>query len=58
VSAVHEIAGSEIWMEGVNGDGLGGLLIGRQNYTKGDRTGEGALTITFDHPIQMASSTL
>ena len=50
----HEIAGAEIWMDDVNGDGLGYLLIGRQNYTKGDRIGAGALTIIFGHPILRA----
>ncbi|MEM1182487.1 MAG: FG-GAP repeat protein [Acidobacteriota bacterium] len=40
-----ETAGSEIWMDDVTGDGLGDLLICRQNYTIGSRCGAGALTI-------------
>jgi hypothetical protein len=41
-----EAAGSELWMDDVTGDGLGDLLIARQNYTPtGSRTGAGALTI-------------
>lgn len=40
-----ENAGSEVWMDDVTGDGLGDLLICRQNYTVGNRCGVGALTI-------------
>jgi hypothetical protein len=43
---VQENAGSEIWMDDVTGDGLGDLLIARQNYTPAiGREGAGALTI-------------
>ncbi len=43
---VRENAGSEIWMDDVTGDGLGDLLISRQNYTPdAGRLGAGALTI-------------
>jgi hypothetical protein len=42
----QESAGSEIWMDDVTGDGLGDLLIGRQNMTPdAGRIGAGALTI-------------
>ncbi len=40
-----EMTGSEIWMGDVTGDGLGDLLIARQNYSETDRVGAGALTI-------------
>ncbi len=43
-----EAAGDEIWMDDVDGDGLGDLLIGRQNFSPTeDRLGAGALTIIF-----------
>ena len=42
----YEIAGAEIWMDDVTGDGIGDLLIGRQNHTPAaGRAGAGALTI-------------
>lgn len=43
----NENAGSEIWMGDVTGDGLGDLLIARQNYRASapDRVGAGALSI-------------
>lgn len=40
-----ENAGSEIWIDDVTGDGLGDLLIARQNFTTTGRTGAGALSI-------------
>ena len=41
-----ENAGSEIWMDDVTGDGLGDLLIARQNFSPdAGRLGAGALTI-------------
>ena len=44
--ATSETTGSEIWMDDVTGDGLGDLLICRQNYTVGGtRCGAGALSI-------------
>ena len=43
--AAQETAGAEVWMDDVTGDGLGDLLICRQNYTLGARIGAGALTI-------------
>lgn len=47
-SAAHEIAGAEIWMGDVDGDGIGDFLIGRQNYSPDDsRLGAGALTVIF-----------
>ena len=47
---LSEAAGSEIWIDDVTGDGLGDLLIGRQNHTPDEsledaRIGAGALTI-------------
>ena len=45
-SQVREHAGSEIWIDDVTGDGLGDLLICRQNHTPGPgRVGAGAVTI-------------
>ncbi len=44
-----EITGAEIWMDDVNGDGLGDLIIGRQNYSFDDRDCAGALTILLGH---------
>lgn len=43
---VQENAGSEIWMGEVTGDGLGDLLICRQNFSpNGTRIGAGAISI-------------
>lgn len=43
---LNEALGSEVWLRDVTGDGLGDLLICRQNYTPGvGREGAGALTI-------------
>ncbi len=49
-AAANENAGSEIWIDDVTGDGIGDLLIARQNFTldpggPGERVGAGALTI-------------
>ncbi len=45
-AAPNELAGNEIWMDDVTGDGIGDLLIGRQNYSPTpDRIGAGALTL-------------
>lgn len=41
----REFAGSEIWMGDVTGDGLGDLLICRQNLSLAGRTGAGAITV-------------
>ena len=42
----YEVTGAEIWLGDVDGDGLGDLLIGRQNHSPGgSRLGAGALTI-------------
>ncbi|MEM7349271.1 MAG: hypothetical protein AAF657_00600 [Acidobacteriota bacterium] len=47
----EETAGNEIWMDDVTGDGLGDLLIGRQNFSPdGLRIGAGALTILVGGP--------
>ncbi len=49
---VSENAGSELWMADVTGDGLGDLLICRQNYSPdSSRIGAGALTIVVGHPM-------
>ncbi len=42
---VSELTGSSIWMADVTGDGLGDLLIGRQNHSPGSKTGAGAVSI-------------
>jgi FG-GAP repeat len=42
---VQENAGSEIWMDDLTGDGLGDLVICRQNFSLPDRIGAGAVTI-------------
>ncbi len=42
---ITEYAGSEIWMDDVTGDGVGDLLVARQNFDPGSRVGAGALTI-------------
>ncbi|MGI9430734.1 MAG: hypothetical protein ACR2PQ_00880, partial [Myxococcota bacterium] len=45
-AAASEVAGSEIWIDDVTGDGLGDLLIARQNHTPAVlRPGAGALSI-------------
>ncbi len=44
-AAPSENAGSEIWIDDVTGDGVGDVLIARQNFTTGERTGAGALSI-------------
>ena len=51
---VQELTGTEIWMGDVTGDGLGDLLIGRQNFSfddgSGPRIGAGALTLLVGGP--------
>ncbi len=43
----QETAGDEIWLDDVTGDGIGDVLIGRQNFRAAnpDRVGAGALTV-------------
>jgi FG-GAP repeat len=46
----HEYAGSELWLDDVTGDGVGDVLIARQNYslalgTPAERRAAGALSI-------------
>jgi len=42
----EEVCGNEIWIDDVTGDGIGDLLIGRQNFTPAaGRLGAGALSI-------------
>ncbi len=47
-----EGAGSELWMDDVTGDGVGDLLISRQNHRASDpdRIGAGALSIVVGGP--------
>lgn len=50
-AAVLEVTGAEMWMDDVDGDGLGDLLIGRQNFSPAaSRRGAGGLTILFGGP--------
>lgn len=47
-----EAAGSEIWMDDVTGDGIGDLLIARQNFSPDpERPGAGALTVVVGGPV-------
>jgi hypothetical protein len=47
----NENAGNEIWIDDVTGDGIGDLLICRQNYSQvAGRIGSGALTIIAGGP--------
>jgi hypothetical protein len=51
----RETAGSEIWMDDVTGDGLGDLLVCRQNYSLlAGRIGAGALTVVVGGPALRA----
>ncbi len=47
---VREHLGSEIWMDDVTGDGLGDLLLCRQDFGTPGRIGAGALTIVVGGP--------
>lgn len=50
-AGTQENAGSEVWMDDVTGDGLGDLLVARQNHTPDPgRIGAGALTIAIGGP--------
>jgi hypothetical protein len=52
-----EATGSEIWMDDVTGDGIGDVLIGRQNFTPdAGRVGAGALTILVGGPALRAQA--
>lgn len=56
-AAASEAAGSEIWIDDVTGDGLGDLLIARQNFSlDGARVGAGALSIVPGGPALRASA--
>lgn len=44
-AAANENTGNEVWMADVTGDGVGDLIVCRQNFTPGLRTGAGALTL-------------
>ncbi|MEM7051874.1 MAG: hypothetical protein AAF604_19565 [Acidobacteriota bacterium] len=46
----HEAAGSEVWMGDVTGDGLGDLLVCRQNFNPGGRVGAGSVTVLVGGP--------
>ncbi|MCP3916421.1 MAG: hypothetical protein GY711_12760 [bacterium] len=58
----REGTGSEIWMSDVTGDGLGDLLICRQNFSfnpgGGNRVGAGALTIVVGGPALRTLDTI
>ncbi|MEM7481456.1 MAG: hypothetical protein AAF481_09805 [Acidobacteriota bacterium] len=45
-----EATGSELWMGDITGDGLGDLLVHRQNFDPGGRVGAGALTVVVGGP--------
>lgn len=47
----REMAGSEIWMDDVTGDGLGDLIVCRQNFTGLGRVGAGAVTVVVGGPV-------
>ena len=47
----QENTGSEIWMDDVTGDGLGDLIIGRQNYTGFGRIGAGAVSVVVGNQL-------
>lgn len=50
-AAASETAGNEVWLDDVTGDGLGDLLICRQNFTPdAGRPGAGALTVLVGSP--------
>lgn len=53
-----ETAGAEAWIDDVTGDGLGDLIIGRQNYSHKavERPGAGALTILVGGPALRAQA--
>ncbi len=59
-SSELETAGSELWIDDVTGDGIGDLLIARQNYRPDDqRPGAGALTIVAGGPaLRMLAESL
>jgi hypothetical protein len=44
---IQENTGSDIWMDDLTGDGLGDLIIGRQNYNAPGRIGAGAVSIVI-----------
>lgn len=53
----QENTGSEIWIDDLTGDGLGDLIIGRQNYTGFGRIGAGAVSVVVGNQelAEMAS---
>ncbi|MDP3936967.1 MAG: hypothetical protein Q8R92_02390, partial [Deltaproteobacteria bacterium] len=53
---LNETAGSELWMDDVTGDGLGDLLVARQNFSPVGRIGAGALTILVGGPALRAQA--
>lgn len=46
----QEMTGSEMWAGDVTGDGIGDLLLCRQNYSIAGRVGAGAVTIVVGSP--------
>jgi hypothetical protein len=60
-SQPYEYAGSELWLDDVTGDGVGDVLIARQNYspglgTPGERRAAGALSIVVGGAALRAQS--
>lgn len=50
-AAATETAGNEVWLDDITGDGLGDVLICRQNFTpEPARPGAGALTVIVGSP--------
>lgn len=54
----NEISGAEIWIDDVTGDGLGELLICRQNHSPAGRTGAEALTLLVGAPSLRAHAAM
>lgn len=46
-AVASEITGDEVWMDDLDGDGRGDLIVCRQNFRLADRIGAGAVTILF-----------
>jgi len=56
-AAPFENTGSDVWMDDVTGDGVGDLLVARQNHSPTPtRTGAGALTIFVGGPALAAQA--
>jgi FG-GAP repeat protein len=56
-SQPYEYSGSELWLDDVTGDGIGDVLIARQNHSSSpDRRAAGALSIVSGGPALRARS--